>query len=147
MAAGMLGRRAKARSDRGPYNKGHLDLASKHVPEFPSLVINLVHAHPKKVDKHQLGDWPKTGDGCPDCCADKGRLTDRRVQHSPPAKFLCEPNGDSQGPTPLTAPGCFKMGKGGPTRHILSQQDDRRVPAHFQTDGFIDRLTKSHCPC
>ena len=84
----MLGRVAVTAANGRGHHHRQLDVAARHISVLGQMVVDLVHAHAKKVDKHQLHNGPQARRRRPGGGTNKRGLRDRRVHDAVWAKLV-----------------------------------------------------------
>ena len=140
----MLGRGAASGADHRADDQRSFGLAAEHVPEFRSLIVDLVEADAEEIREHQLGDRAQTGDRGAGGGAHDRRLGDRRVDDPALAEFAEEPLRHAEHP----AIGVALALRAGTAGDVLADHDDARVAAHFLSERLVERLADRflrHC--
>ena len=118
----MLGGVVVAAANGGGQHHRQLDVPARHVGVLGQMVVDLVHADAKEVNKHQLHDRPQAGSGRASGGADEGGLRNRGVHDAVFAELLQQPAGGAKNAAIST--------------NVFPHDEHRVVTLHFLGNGL-----------
>ena len=129
-------------ADHASHHQRGSGLATEHVAELGSLVVERVVGDSEEVHEHQLCDRPQSGQCGSGSHSDDRGFGDRGIDYTLRSELRPQSLGDTQD----TAK-CLDLlrlqigiGTGMPTPYVLTDENDARVALHFLGDGLFDGL-------